>query len=273
MMRHPHAPMPLDFSATLICIKQNWKILSKDCRRLLWQLKQNYSHGFEKEHGHGWHHRHGSEYGMMKNDQEERTRGPRDADSSSDKEEPKSKKHERHERHEKHEKHSRHESHSQRHESSSRHEHERRSQRPHERRSESHSEKGKEMKSKHKEHSSKSAENKSKKVESKTKKSEKCLRKLKQACEKDLTIYCSNVTSEIREMKTCLMLNFAKLDKNCNEFLINPKSKSEQTPVADTPEVTIEPSSISNQQPDQAPVQILENENNEQTEILDDDEE
>jgi len=113
----------------------------------------------------------------------------------------------------------RHESHShRRHESSSRHEHERRSRR--------------------KEHSSKSAENKSKKVESKTKKSEKCLRKLKQACEKDLTIYCSNVTSEIREMKTCLMLNFAKLDKNCTEFLINPKSKSEQTP-ADTPEVTI----------------------------------
>jgi len=89
------------FSSTLICIKQNWKNLSKDCRRLLWQLKQNYSHGFEKEHGHGWHHRHGSEYGMMKNDQEERTRGPRDADSSSGNEEPKSK-HERHERHEKH---------------------------------------------------------------------------------------------------------------------------------------------------------------------------
>jgi len=40
----------------------------------------------------------------MKNDQEERTRGPRDADSSSDNEEPKSKKHERHERHERHEK-------------------------------------------------------------------------------------------------------------------------------------------------------------------------
>jgi len=172
-------------------------------------------------------------------------------------------------------KNARHESHShRRHESSSRHEHEPRSQRSHERRSEPHSEKGKEMKSKPKERSSKSAENKSKKVESKTKKSEKCLRKLKQACEKDLTIYCSNVTSEIREMKTCLMLNFAKLDKNCTEFLINPKSKSEQTPVADTPEVTIEPSSISNQQPDQKPaVQILENENNEQTEILDDDEE
>jgi len=62
--------------------------------------------------------------------------------------------------------------------------------------------------------------------ESKSKKSEKCLRKLKQACEKDLTNYCSTVaTSELREMKKCLALNFAKLDNDCSEYIINPKGK------------------------------------------------
>jgi len=101
-------------------------------------------------------------------------------------------------------------------------------------------------------------------MESKSRKSEKCLRKLQQSCEKDIQTYCSNIRSDIREIKTCLMLNFAKLDKKCTECLVNPKFKDEKDS-APAP-VSIEGTLVDPL--NSKPVQIQEN--NEKTEILDD---
>jgi len=222
------------FSSTLICIQQNWKNLAKDCRRLLWQLKHNSTHGSHEkgewhgrhEHEHGHEHGHGHEYGHRhergSNSNEEGTRGPRAGSEAGS--EPKSR-HEGGSRQERHDWHERHSSGKGK-ESPSK---ERKSKE-----APSKERKSKPKESHSKEKKSHTPENRSKKEESKTKKSEKCLRKLKQACEKDLTLYCPNVTSELAEMKSCLLLNFAKLEKSCSQFFLYPKYKFEDKEI-DTP--------------------------------------
>jgi len=42
------------------------------------------------------------------------------------------------------------------------------------------------------------------------------------------------VTSELAEMKSCLLLNFAKLEKSCSQFFLYPKYKFDDKEI-DTP--------------------------------------